>query len=83
MEDEKVFCDKCKYELKEYRYGNKEYCRDCLLDRLEEESLDVETYSVKNYMLGGEHIGTDDDLLEVIENMKSYFDIVDIDVDME
>lgn len=56
-------CDKCGNRA-EYSFNEKHYCGDCLLSEFE-----VEQSSVTHYYHGGEYIGSDEDMDEVINNL--------------
>ena len=67
-------CNKHSFEcecgsIAEYEFEGKYYCSDCLLKEFE-----VQESTTTHYYLNGEHIGSDDDLSEVIykldENIK-------------
>jgi hypothetical protein len=77
MEDR--FCQKCDCELAEYEYNGKDLCDSCLVEYLEENE-EIESYTTTNYAIGGEYIGTDDDMQEVIDNLIGNFDIKEIEI---
>lgn len=56
-------CIDCGFKA-EYSFNEKHYCTDCLLNEFE-----VEQSTVTHYYHGGEYIGSDDDMNEVINNL--------------
>lgn len=48
----------------EYKYKDQIYCTDCLL-----EYLKVEQYTTIEYYRDGEYLGSEDNIVEVIENL--------------
>lgn len=65
--DKHLFCcssSECLGEA-EYKYNNKLYCVNCLF-----EELDVEQCTTIEYYKDGEYLGSEDDIVEVIENLN-------------
>lgn len=53
-------------DIANYKYKGKYYCSECLL-----KEFDVEESTTTHYYLDGEHIGTDEDMDEVIRNLDN------------
>lgn len=77
---EENFCYKCgsDYEEEYYKYNNKTYCFDCLIEELEN-SGQMNVVKTTHYYNGdwGE-LGTDDDINEVVQNICEEFDIEEV-----
>lgn len=63
-------CDKCMSNTAEYKYKNKYYCSDCILNEFE-----VEECTTTQYYMNGECIGDDSDFDLVIENLDGVEEI--------
>lgn len=76
-----MHCCECDSDYKEkyYKYDNKIYCFDCLVDTLQEEGRlnIVETTHYYNDDWG--ELGTDDEINEVIENICDTYDIEEVE----
>ena len=76
-----MHCCECDsdYEEKYYKYDNKIYCFDCLVDTLEE-SGQLNIVKITHYYNDdwGE-LGTDDEINEVIENICDTYDIEEVE----
>lgn len=64
-------CEEHTYECEcgseaEYKYEDDFYCTDCMV-----EQVGIDTYTTTHYMCDGEYLGCDDDLDEVINNIRS------------
>ncbi len=75
---EKKECYVCEAECEElYKYDNKYYCAECLLELLEQHK-EIETFEYgKGYMINGEFVGNDADnsLDEIVENLIGNLEI--------
>lgn len=58
-------CQRCNSNKAEYYFKEEYVCAECLLEEFE-----VEENTTTHYYLQGEHIGTDDDIDEVILNLN-------------
>lgn len=67
-------CCDCDSECASYTYKEKRYCSECLINE-----LGVQSYSVTHYELNGEYLGSDDDIDEVIDNLKCDFEIKELE----
>lgn len=78
MEDK--FCIKCDSGLAEYKFNNKEYCVDCLLEELEKDEK-VEIWETKSYMCCDEFVGDTNanSSYEIIDELKTYFEIEELE----
>lgn len=76
MEDR--YCEKCDCELAEYEWKGKVFCGNCLVEHLEESGI-IQGYSHMTYYIDGEHLGSDDDMSEVVENLQGVIDIKELD----
>lgn len=80
LNKEEIECDKCgnDYEENYYKYDNKIFCFECLIEELEN-SKQLNVVKTKHYYNEdwGE-LGTDDDIAEVIQNICEEYDIEEI-----
>ena len=76
-----MHCCECDsdYEEKYYKYDNKIYCFDCLVDTLQEESQLNIVKTTHYYNDDWGELGTDDEINEVIENICDTYDIEEVE----
>ena len=67
-------CCNCDTEHAEYKYKGEMYCIHCLFDKLE-----VDTHTTEHYYIDGDYIGSDDDIDNVIDNLKCDYDIEELE----
>lgn len=74
-------CDRC-FEVYEwvidnedlYKYEDRFYCWGCLEEKLNDDDI-LDVNSITYYRLGGDYIGDENDIEEVIERIVDYLDI--------
>lgn len=76
-----MHCCECDsdYEEKYYKYDNKIYCFDCLVDTLQEEGQLNIVKTTHYYNDDWGELGTDDEINEVIENICDTYDIEEVE----
>lgn len=67
-----IWCDNCKYEFAEVKFEDKDLCSDCFIEEITDESGEIYTYTVTNYVMGGEHIGTEEEFDDVVKIYANY-----------
>ena len=74
------FCYKCgsDYEEEYYKYDNKTYCFDCLIEELENSGQMNVVKTTYYYNDDWGELGTDDDINEVIQNICEEFDVKEV-----
>lgn len=79
MEEKRCECCDSDYEEEYYKYDNKLYCFDCLVEQLEEDK-NLHIVKITHYYNDdwGE-LGNSDDIAEVIQNICEEYDIEEIE----
>jgi len=79
MSEENI-CSKCKsdYEEHYYQYNNRMFCFDCLVEELESEGKLNIVNTVHYYNENWRNLGTDDEMLEVIQNICEEYEVQEI-----
>lgn len=73
-------CYKCDsdYETEYYKYNDKVYCFDCLIEELENAGQLNIVKTTQYYNDDWQDLGTDTDITEVIQNICENYDIEEI-----
>ena len=80
MEKTEVKCEICDsdYDEEYYKYNDKIYCFDCLVEALEEDKRLIKVETTYYYNEDWGELGTSDDINEVIQNICEEFDIEEL-----
>lgn len=77
---EEKCCNKCgsDYEEEYYKYNNKIYCFNCLIDELESSGQMIVVRTTHYYNDDWGQLGTDDDIDETVKNICEEFDVEEV-----
>ena len=85
MSKKEIKCCECNSDFEEnyYKYENKLYCFDCLIEELEKDERLHIVRETRYYNEDWGNLGTDDEISEVIQNVCEKYEIKEIENDFE
>ncbi len=77
MKETELKCNICDsdYDEEYYKYDDKIYCFDCLVNELEEDKRLIKVETTHYYNEDWGELGTNDDIDEVIQNICEEFEV--------
>lgn len=79
MKEKRCECCDSDYEDEYYKYDNKLYCFDCLVETLENDKNLQIVKTTYYYNDDWGELGTSDDIAEVIQNICEEYDVEEIE----